>query len=151
MKKPSAPKASTKPTENETLNGSNTLPAEIELRDGVTMPLGDIVMLAHKQSGLSVDAWNALPEGERDGLLNKEIEDARSALATTASQGAAGGAQKPTATSAAKPGIKPEKLGPRALQQVRYRGRTYQPGENLPADIYAKTLDELDSMTAIAS
>lgn len=87
------PKATTKPDDTDTLNGSNTLPAVIEITEGVTMPLGDLVTLAHKQSGLSVDAWNALPEGERDGLLNKEIEEAKSALATTTSETSSSGLQ----------------------------------------------------------
>jgi hypothetical protein len=87
------PKATTKPADTETLKGSNTLPAHIEITEGVTIPLGDLVMLAHKQSGLSVDAWNALPEGERDGLLNKEIEEAKSALAAATSDTTSSGPQ----------------------------------------------------------
>lgn len=70
-------KTSEKLKDNETLNGSNTLPAKIQFGPDKSLPLGEIVMKAHQASGLSVDAWNALPEGERDQLLNKTIEEIR--------------------------------------------------------------------------
>ncbi|CAH0339578.1 hypothetical protein [Rhizobium sp. CECT 9324] len=85
MAKQSTPKPTTKPvealSENETLNGSNTLPASIEIAEGHTVQLGDVVMAAHQKSGLSVDAWNALSEEERDGLLNKVIADFKAEVA----------------------------------------------------------------------
>lgn len=70
-------KTSEKLKDNETLNGSNTLPALIEFGPDRSVQLGEIVTQAHQSSGLTVDAWNALPEGERDELLNKKIEELR--------------------------------------------------------------------------
>jgi len=70
-----------KPTDNQTLIGSNILPADIEITEGQTVQLGEIVMGAHSRSGLSGEAWNALPEDERDSLLAREIELAKSAPA----------------------------------------------------------------------
>ena len=67
--------ASTRPQEPETLNGSNTLPATIEISEGHSVQLGTIVSAAYQNSGLSVAAWNALPEAERDELLNQVIAD----------------------------------------------------------------------------
>lgn len=74
---PKTPTAS-KPASEETLNGSSTLPADIEIAEGQTVQLGEIVMKAHARSGLSAEAWNALPDDEREALLAKEIEHARS-------------------------------------------------------------------------
>lgn len=73
MSKTPRTKAPTKPTATETLNGSNTLPALVEIAEGKTVQLGQIVMRAHATSGLTVEAWNALPEAERDELLGKTI------------------------------------------------------------------------------
>lgn len=57
------------------LNGSNTLPAMIPLgEDRVEVQLGEVVARAHQESGLSVEDWNALPEGERDAKLVAVIE-----------------------------------------------------------------------------
>lgn len=72
--------ASTRPQEPETLNGSNTLPATKEIAAGHTVQLGEVVMAAHQKSGLSVEAWNALSEDERDGLLNEIIADYKGVL-----------------------------------------------------------------------
>ena len=70
-------KTAEKLKDNETLNGSNTLPAKIEFGPDKSVQLGEIVVKAHQASGLSVDAWNALPAAERDELLNKTIEELR--------------------------------------------------------------------------
>lgn len=70
-------KTAEKLKDNETLNGSNTLPAKIEFGPDKSVQLGEIVAKAHQASGLSVDAWNALPEAERDELLNKMIDQLR--------------------------------------------------------------------------
>ena len=60
--------------ENEILNGSNTLPALIEIAEGKSVQLGEIVQTAFKESGLTVEAWNALDETERDRQLNAVID-----------------------------------------------------------------------------
>jgi hypothetical protein len=75
MSKRSQAKPATTPTAVETLNGSNTLPALIEIGEGKTIHLGEIVMRSHATSGLSVEAWNALPETERDDLLSATISE----------------------------------------------------------------------------
>jgi hypothetical protein len=64
--------------ENETLNGSNTLPATIEISEGNTVQLGDVVLAAFSDSGMTVEAWNLLDEATRDGLLNQAIETMKS-------------------------------------------------------------------------
>lgn len=82
--KRSQAKLATKPTEPETLNGSNTVPALIEIAEGQALQLGTIVGVAHTLSGLAVDAWNALSEVERDERLNTVIADIKAAHAAEA-------------------------------------------------------------------
>lgn len=84
MAKQPTPKPTAAPAENETLNGSNTLPALVEVSDGKSVQLGEIVAAAHQMSGLSVEAWNALSEGERDDLLNKVVTDLKAQAAVAA-------------------------------------------------------------------
>jgi len=40
-------------------------------------------------------------------------------------------------------------IRPIALQEVRWKGRTYRPGEELPAGIDKDTLDRLEALNAI--
>lgn len=82
-KQPTA-KPAAAPADNETLNGSNTLPALVEVSANKSVQLGDIVAAAHQQSGLSVEAWNALAEDERDNLLNKVVADLKAQAAVAA-------------------------------------------------------------------
>lgn len=58
----------------EILHGSDTFPAHIEIAEGVTVQLGDIVGAAFTASGLDAEAWNALSAEERDGLLTAEVD-----------------------------------------------------------------------------
>lgn len=51
------------------LTGTDKLPANVELADGVSVTLGDIVRRAHADSGLEVAAWNELPEADRDAAI----------------------------------------------------------------------------------
>jgi len=81
------PKASTKPADNQILIGTNILPAEIAISEGLSVQLGEIVAKAHERSGLSIEEWNALPEGERDALLLNEVEQVKSAALEAASNG----------------------------------------------------------------
>lgn len=60
--------------ETETLNGSNTLPALIEISEGKSVQLGEVVREAFDKSGMTVEAWNALAETDRDGLITQAIE-----------------------------------------------------------------------------
>ncbi len=62
---------------DQILYGSDTLPATFQI-DGETVALGTIVAAAFEKSGLSEDAWNALPADERDAKLHAEL-DARGA------------------------------------------------------------------------
>lgn len=82
-KRPQAKKV-TKPTAEDTLNGSNTLPALIEIAEGQALQLGTVVGVAHTMSGLAVDAWNALSDAERDERLNTVIADIKAAHAAEA-------------------------------------------------------------------
>ena len=61
------------------LHGSDKLPAHIEIAEGKTVQLGTVVAEAHTASGLSEEAWNALPADERDALLNAEIDRLKAA------------------------------------------------------------------------
>ncbi len=60
---------STKAPAKDVLVGSNVLPSNIELAEGVTVQLGEVVRKAHEASGLSVADWNALDEGDREARL----------------------------------------------------------------------------------
>jgi len=53
----------------ESLNGSNVLPANIELAEGVSVQLGEVVRRTHEASGLTVADWNALDDGDREARL----------------------------------------------------------------------------------
>lgn len=65
------------------LLGSDILPSDVEIAEGTTVPLGEIVQGAYAASGLSVDDWNALPPDQRDELLEAEVEKRK----TEAAQG----------------------------------------------------------------
>jgi hypothetical protein len=84
MSKRTTARSAAKPAAPEVLNGSNTLPALIEVAEGKSLQLGAVVVVAHQASGLTVDAWNALPEAERDEHLNKTIENIKAAVAAGA-------------------------------------------------------------------
>ena len=55
------------------LLGSSAFPAMIETA-GDPVQLGAVVAAAHVRSGLSVEAWNALADAERDALLLAEVQ-----------------------------------------------------------------------------
>lgn len=84
MSKQSQAKRATKATAGEILNGSNTLPALIEIAEGKALQLGAVVSVAHPLSGLDASAWNALSEAERDERLNTVIADIKAAHAADA-------------------------------------------------------------------
>lgn len=58
----------------ETLLGSSILPSMVLLAEGVEVQLGTVVERAHKESGLSIDAWNDLAEADREKLLADTVE-----------------------------------------------------------------------------
>ncbi len=84
MSKRTTARPAAKPAAPEILNGSNTLPALIEVAEGKSLQLGAVVVVSHQASGLTAEAWNALPETERDGHLNKTIENIKAAVAAGA-------------------------------------------------------------------
>lgn len=141
---PTTPKPVKTPAPDDTLNGSNTLPTVVEIAPDQFVALGELVTAAHKRSGMTVNAWNELAEEERDKLLNREVEIVGQTLAS-----AAGPAEVTAAMRLAFGADGDQQRGPRALQEVRYRGRTYSPGEHLPHDIDPKIEDELDEIGAI--
>lgn len=63
----------------ETLYGSNVLPANIELAEGVAVQLGEVVRLAHEASGLTIADWNALDDGDREARLSATVLELQSA------------------------------------------------------------------------
>ena len=44
---------------------------------GVEIQLGTVIARAHKESGLTVDEWNAIEPLQREGLLAKVVYDMR--------------------------------------------------------------------------
>lgn len=57
----------------ETLLGSSILPSMIELAEGNEVPLGAVVIRAHKESELSIADWNALEADDREGRLQEMV------------------------------------------------------------------------------
>lgn len=67
------------------LYGSSILQPTYEI-GGQTVQLGTIVANAHKDSGLSVEAWNMLPTGEREDRLAAELKRLQDSAATDADE-----------------------------------------------------------------
>jgi hypothetical protein len=128
----------------ETLNGSNTLPAVVEIAPDQFVALAELVAAAHKRSGMTAAVWNELGEEERDKLLHREVEIAGQSLASATSP-----AEVTAAMRLAFGADGDQRRGPRVRQEVRYRGQTYAPGEFLPHDIDPEIEDELDEIGAI--
>ncbi len=51
------------------LVGSNVLPPTIELAEGVSVQLGEVVRQAFEHTGLSIADWNALDDSDREARL----------------------------------------------------------------------------------
>lgn len=67
-------------------------------------------------------------------------------------RGKSGSKAKPSATPKVSAKPKPTKSkpsGPPCKMEVRYQGKTYAPGENLPGDLDDETLTELEALDAI--
>lgn len=56
-----------------TLIGSDKLPATTTLPNGNEVTAGDVVARAHKDSALSVEDWNQLPQEERDLFIDEAL------------------------------------------------------------------------------
>ncbi|WP_285301967.1 hypothetical protein [Stenotrophomonas maltophilia group sp. Smal13] len=98
--KPSAPA-------QESLLGSNVLPANIELADGVSVQLGEVVRQAFEHTGLTAADWNALEEGDREAELAAMVRELQSraeadAEAKKGEAAAAAEAEKANATTTAQ-------------------------------------------------
>lgn len=63
--------------DDDVLLGSNTFPAVIAIGEDKQVTLGEVVVEAHKRSGLSVKAWNALPDDEIDAQLEAVVDEWR--------------------------------------------------------------------------
>lgn len=70
---------STKAPAKDVLVGSNVLSANIELAEGVTVQLGEVVRRTHEASGLSVADWNALNDGDREARLAATVLELQAA------------------------------------------------------------------------
>ncbi|MCO7469508.1 hypothetical protein NJG16_05495 [Stenotrophomonas maltophilia] len=95
---------STKAPAEDILVGSNVLPANIELAEGVTVQLGELVRLTHEASGLSVADWNALVDGDREARLAAtvlELQAAAEAEAEAKKAAAIADSEKANATGGA--------------------------------------------------
>ncbi len=62
----------------ESLVGSNVLPANIELAEGISVQLGEVVRQAFEHTGLSIADWNALDEGDREAELAAMVRELQS-------------------------------------------------------------------------
>lgn len=81
----------------EVLCGSNVLPANIELAEGVSvLQLGEVVRRTHEASGLSVADWNALDQGDREARLAATVLELQAAAQAEAEakKGATADAEK---------------------------------------------------------
>lgn len=70
--------SSTKAPTKDILVGSNVLPSNIELAEGVTVQLGEVVRQAFEHTGLTVADWNALEEGDREAELAAMVRELQS-------------------------------------------------------------------------
>lgn len=70
---------STKAPAKDVLVGSSVLPSIIELAEGVTVQLGEVVRRTHEASGLSVADWNALDDGDREARLAATVLELQAA------------------------------------------------------------------------
>lgn len=62
----------------ESLVGSNVLPTNIELAEGVSVQLGEVVRQAYEHSGLSIADWNALDGDDREAELAAMVRELQS-------------------------------------------------------------------------
>lgn len=62
------------------LLGSDNFDSEVEIA-GKMVQLGVVVAAAHAKSGLTVEQWNALPQDQRDDLIDDAADDMEAAAA----------------------------------------------------------------------
>jgi hypothetical protein len=76
------------------LIGSSVLPSLVEIAEGKTVQLGDVVGAAHAASGLSIEEWNSLADDDREQRLAAQVETMKADVAKQAQEAAAADAQK---------------------------------------------------------
>jgi hypothetical protein len=79
---PMAPKKKDNAAKLQGVFGSDVQPAMIELAEGVSVQLGDVVRRALQKSGLSADAWNDLPGDQREVAIAIEIDTMKTEAAS---------------------------------------------------------------------
>ncbi|WP_119776342.1 hypothetical protein [Oleomonas cavernae] len=73
------------PDPAKALVGSSVQPSHIDI-GGAQVQLGTVVVRAHRDSGLTVDAWNGLPDDDRESRLDAAIVAMRAEAASKGSQ-----------------------------------------------------------------
>ncbi|TAA11295.1 hypothetical protein EA658_16670 [Pseudoxanthomonas winnipegensis] len=68
------------------LIGTDIFPSEIEISEGKTVALGDVVAQSHADSGLSLEDWNSLPIAERDAKIGATVDQLKADAAAEAAQ-----------------------------------------------------------------
>lgn len=149
------------------LFGSSILASHVDIGLEARVQLGEIVRAAHAESGLSVEAWNALPDADREERLANAVEAMKAAVIADATlntntasgspapadlaavpQGAVANDESDPATSGASAGpiiiktpVVDGELVPAFLNTpVRFGGKKHMPGRlvEVPAKIFAE-------------
>jgi hypothetical protein len=100
-----APRKKDNNTKLQGVFGSDVQPAMIELAEGVSVQLGDVVRRALEKSGLSADAWNDLSADQREAAIAVEIETMKTEAAS-----ASGEKNTPSEESGVAAGTAPAEL-----------------------------------------
>ena len=69
------------PSKEPSVVGSNILPDPVEIADGETVSLDDVVKQAFAASGLSAEDWNALDDHDREGRIAETVKSMSEAKA----------------------------------------------------------------------
>jgi hypothetical protein len=104
-------KKPTRRTSEDTLIGSSLLPSKVPLAKGGTVPLGNVVAKAYKASGLSLEAWNLLPDADREDRLKQAIAGINASQAAGSGDAGAGKNGKRGAKVVKPSGDKENKAG----------------------------------------
>ncbi|MGE6741723.1 hypothetical protein ACQKGC_15730 [Allorhizobium pseudoryzae] len=143
----------------ETLLGSSVLPSLVDIGLDAPVQLGEVVMAAHAESGLTIADWNALPDAEREKLLAEALENMKAAVAAGAvnenTEGGSADASGAPSDSVPSGPVEPAAPEPAAvpfipeiaetvtgylLSPVRFGGKKYMPGRpvRMPASVFAE-------------
>ncbi|MGE6739781.1 hypothetical protein ACQKGC_05845 [Allorhizobium pseudoryzae] len=145
----------------ETLLGSSVLPSLIDIGLDAPVQLGEVVMAAHAESGLSIEAWNSLADAEREKLLTEALENMKAAVAAGAvnenTEGGSADASGAPSDSVPSGPVEPAAPEPAAAPSpsqvavaetvtgylsspVRFGGKKHMPGRpvRMPASVFAE-------------